>query len=62
MKFDNNLRAISQIKIVESPMNHTVELTLTNAFNVSATYSMVVDFVCPSDSVVANFTPTKAKV
>jgi hypothetical protein len=54
--FDSSLQKITQVKIFDSPSNQTVKFKLNNALNVSAVYSMKIQFVCPDAIVVANYT------
>lgn len=57
-KFDNNSLSIAQIKKSETPVNETIKIKLTNGKNLSATYSMTVEFYCPDTAaaIVQNFT------
>ena len=51
--FDKFKKAITQIKLFDSPTKQTVQINLKNTFDFSSTYSMDVYFDC---KVAKNFT------
>ena len=53
---------MTQIKVVETSTNQTVKFELTNAFNISAVYSMKVQFVCSVKQTLASNIPPKPKI
>jgi hypothetical protein len=57
LKYDGDLRKISQVKIADSVTNLAVKFTLTNEFNVSSVFTMRVEFVCPQSAVVSYIPP-----